>query len=169
VIEADGGTRTAAITGGFVALALALRALLRRACSRRCRRITPVAAVSVGLVAGGRGGDRPVLDLPYVEDSRAAVDLNVVMLAGGGLVEVQGTGERGELLARRSSTRCSIWRSRASGSCAGPAGGAGGARRRETAGAGDGEPHKVGELAAMLAAAGLAIDVVAATEVGPAP
>jgi ribonuclease PH len=95
VIEADGGTRTASITGGYVALALALRALVRQGVLPAMPPITPVAAVSVGLVAFADGSPIPVLDLPYVEDSRAAVDLNVVMLAGGGLVEVQGTAERG--------------------------------------------------------------------------
>ena len=94
VIEADGGTRTAAITGGFVALALAVRALLRQGTLVADPRLTPVAAVSVGLVQLGDRGPAPLLDLAYAEDSRAAVDLNVVM-QGGGLVEVQGTGERG--------------------------------------------------------------------------
>ena len=94
VIEADGGTRTAAITGGFVALALAVQALLRSGGLARAPELRAVAAVSVGIVNGTDGVARPVLDLPYVEDSRAAVDLNVVMLATGGLIEVQGTGER---------------------------------------------------------------------------
>lgn len=101
VIEADGGTRTASITGGFVALSLALARL------RAHGRLTddpvraPVAAVSVGLLPG-RGGEPPlaVLDLDYPEDSTAVVDLNVVALGGRGgvgssLVEVQGTGEHG--------------------------------------------------------------------------
>ncbi len=96
VIEADGGTRTAAITGGFVALALAVRALLRQGALAEDPRLMPVAAVSVGLVPLIDGtGAAPLLDLSYSEDSRAAVDLNVVMHANGGLVEVQGTGERG--------------------------------------------------------------------------
>ncbi|MBL8976338.1 MAG: ribonuclease PH [Myxococcales bacterium] len=94
VIEADGGTRTAAITGGYVALALAVQALVRNGALARAPALRPVAAVSVGIVTGTDGVARPVLDLPYVEDSRAAVDLNVVMLASGGLIEVQGTGER---------------------------------------------------------------------------
>jgi ribonuclease PH len=96
VIEADGGTRTAAITGGFVALALAVRALLRQGALAEDPRLTPVAAVSVGMVQPGEGaGAAALLDLAYAEDSRAGVDLNVVMHADGGLVEVQGTGERG--------------------------------------------------------------------------
>ena len=95
VIEADGGTRTAAITGGFVALALAVRALLRQGTLMADPQLRQVAAVSVGMVASAEGGQpEAMLDLSYSEDSRAAVDLNVVMLAGGGLVEVQGTGER---------------------------------------------------------------------------
>jgi ribonuclease PH len=95
VIEADGGTRTASITGGYVALALAVRALIRQGGLLRAPSLRAIAAVSVGMVepAGG-GAARAVLDLPYEEDSRAAVDLNVVALASGGLIEVQGTGER---------------------------------------------------------------------------
>jgi len=95
VIEADGGTRTAAITGGYVALELALRALVRDGVLAELPPLKQVAAVSVGLVAIADGPPVPVLDLHYAEDSRAEVDLNVVMLAGGGLVEVQGTAERG--------------------------------------------------------------------------
>jgi ribonuclease PH len=87
VLEADGGTRTAAITGAFVALADAL--LARFGASRVTRLLRDsVAAVSVGVVGG-----TPLLDLNYPEDSRAAVDLNVVRLGRGGYVEVQGTGE----------------------------------------------------------------------------
>jgi ribonuclease PH len=89
VIEADGGTRTAAITGAFVAIA---EALMRRYGLERTREILRdrVAAVSVGLVGG-----EAVLDLDYHEDSAAEVDMNVVRLGSGGLVEVQGTGESG--------------------------------------------------------------------------
>jgi ribonuclease PH len=90
VLEADGGTRTASITGGFVALALALAKARVRALRE------PVAATSVGLVDGiGRA-----LDLCYVEDSRAQVDLNVVATSSGKIVEVQGTAE-GEPVERR--------------------------------------------------------------------
>lgn len=94
VIEADGGTRTASITGAYVALRIALNELLEQG------RITvdpvkaAVAAVSVGLL-DGKDGAHAVLDLDYPEDRDAVVDLNVVGLAGGGLVEVQGTGEHG--------------------------------------------------------------------------
>ncbi len=88
VIQADGGTRTAAITGGYVALAIALNKLIReKSASPRALR-TPVAAVSVGLIQG-----EPRLDLNYAEDSKAGVDFNVVMTGGGDFVEVQGTGE----------------------------------------------------------------------------
>jgi ribonuclease PH len=88
VIEADGGTRTAAITAAFVAVADALRATFGKASHGIL--IDSVAAVSAGIVNG-----EPAVDLDYVEDSKAEVDMNVVRLGGGGLVEVQGTGENG--------------------------------------------------------------------------
>ena len=88
VLEADGGTRTAAITAAFVAVADALRTRFGAAARGILR--DSVAAVSAGIVEGV-----PVLDLDYVEDSTAEVDLNVVRLGSGGLVEVQGTGEAG--------------------------------------------------------------------------
>ena len=89
VIEADGGTRCAAITGACVALAMALAKLVReRALSRWPLRET-VAATSVGICAG-----QAVLDLAYVEDSEADVDCNIVGTASGAFVEVQGTAER---------------------------------------------------------------------------
>ena len=88
VLQADGGTRTAAITGGFVALALALEQLRASGILRRLPLTGTVAAISAGILDG-----RVVLDLPYEEDRRAAVDLNVVMTGGGRLVEVQGTAE----------------------------------------------------------------------------
>jgi ribonuclease PH len=88
VLDADGGTRTASITGGTVAVALALTKLLEKGLIEPGVMRSPVAAVSVGLVDG-----RAVLDLPYVEDSRAQVDLNVVANAEGELIEVQGTAE----------------------------------------------------------------------------
>ena len=90
VIQADGGTRTAAITGGFVALALACRRLAKKGALARDPVRAPVAAVSVGIV-----GAETLLDLDYVEDSAAAVDMNVVATAHRELVEVQGTAERG--------------------------------------------------------------------------
>ncbi len=88
VIQADGGTRTAAITGGYVALALALRRLIRQRLVHRNVLVTPVAAVSAGVVDG-----ESMLDLCYEEDSRADVDVNVVMTGRGEFVEVQGTAE----------------------------------------------------------------------------
>jgi ribonuclease PH len=88
VLEADGGTRTAAITAAFVAVADALRARFGPAAASILH--DSIAAVSVGIVAG-----EPMLDLNYAEDSRATVDLNVVRLGTGGFVELQGTGEGG--------------------------------------------------------------------------
>ncbi|APW62822.1 ribonuclease PH [Paludisphaera borealis] len=88
VLNADGGTRTAAITASFVAVADALKRKFGDRAGTILR--DSIAAVSVGIVAG-----RPVLDLDYPEDSTADVDVNVVRLGGGGLVEVQGTGEGG--------------------------------------------------------------------------
>ena len=88
VLQADGGTRTASITGGYVALAEACEALARRGTLRSNPIHGQVAAVSVGIVAGS-----PVLDLDYAEDSQAETDMNVVMNNGGGFVEVQGTAE----------------------------------------------------------------------------
>ena len=89
VIQADAGTRTAAITGAWLALRQAADALLREGLLERDPVINQVAAVSVGLVEG-----RALLDLDYSEDSRAEVDLNVVMAADGRLLEIQGTAER---------------------------------------------------------------------------
>lgn len=88
VIQADGGTRTASVTGGYVALALAMRYLLEKKQARPDTLRDHVAAVSVGIVGG-----EAQLDLDYSMDSRAQVDMNVVMTGAGGLVEVQGTGE----------------------------------------------------------------------------
>ncbi len=90
VLHADGGTRTAAITGGYVALVRAIAAARRNGLIRRNPLLAPVAAVSVGIVDG-----RPHLDLDYPLDSRAEVDMNVVMTGKGKYVEVQGTGEAG--------------------------------------------------------------------------
>jgi ribonuclease PH len=88
VLQADGGTRTAAITGGFVALALACQRLVASKLLARSPIREAIAAVSVGMVDG-----EPCLDLAYEEDARAEVDMNVVMTNGQRLVEVQGTGE----------------------------------------------------------------------------
>jgi ribonuclease PH len=88
VLRADGGTRCASITGGFVALALALERLVQQRLVSGLALTDSVAAVSVGIVDG-----RAVLDLPYEEDHRAAVDMNLVMTGAGRFVEVQGTAE----------------------------------------------------------------------------
>ena len=88
VLQADGGTRTASITGGFVALQLALEHLKKRQEISQSVLHGQVAAVSVGIVDG-----QPVLDLNYDEDSKAETDMNVVMTSGGAFVEVQGTAE----------------------------------------------------------------------------
>ena len=96
VLEADGGTRTASITGGFVALALALDKLRTKGVLTTPVLREPVAATSVGIV----GDDEMALDLVYLEDSRAQVDLNVVATGTGKIIEVQGTAE-GEPIARK--------------------------------------------------------------------
>jgi ribonuclease PH len=88
VLQADAGTRTAAITGGYVALALAVRGLAAERLVPEDLLIDRVAAVSVGVVDG-----EPRLDLCYEEDAAAEVDCNVVMTGSGQLVEVQGTAE----------------------------------------------------------------------------
>jgi ribonuclease PH len=89
VLEADGGTRCAAITGGYVALEIALRRLVSEGALEAVPLTGSVAAVSCGIVDG-----RALLDLDYSEDSTAEVDANVVMTGDGGLVEVQATAER---------------------------------------------------------------------------
>jgi ribonuclease PH len=88
VLQADGGTRTAAISGGWLAVALALQPLIAAGSMPAAVIKRQIAAISVGIVAG-----QPVLDLNYPEDAAAAVDLNVVMTGAGELVEVQGTAE----------------------------------------------------------------------------
>jgi ribonuclease PH len=88
VLQADGGTRTAAITGSFVAMALALRSLQAAGKVPADLSLKPVAAVSMGIVQS-----QPVLDLSYVEDVAAAVDMNLVMNGQGEFIELQGTGE----------------------------------------------------------------------------
>ena len=90
VLQADGGTRTAAITGGYVALVRACNRLLEKGILRQTPLRDSVAAVSVGIVDG-----EILLDLAYNEDARAEVDLNLVMTGRARLVEVQGTGEGG--------------------------------------------------------------------------
>ena len=89
VLQADGGTRTAAITGAYVALALACRYLVEEGVIKTNPLAAQVAAVSCGIYR-----DVPVLDLDYPEDSDAQVDANFVMASGGKLIEIQGTGEQ---------------------------------------------------------------------------
>jgi ribonuclease PH len=88
VIEADGGTRTASITGAFIALALAMERLVAAGMLRNSPLIDTVAATSVGIV-----DDKSLLDLCYEEDARAEVDMNVVMTGSGDFVEIQATAE----------------------------------------------------------------------------
>ena len=88
VIQADGGTRTTSISGGFIALALAVKKLMKERVLSVNPIVSNVAAISVGIVRG-----TPMLDLMYTEDSAAEVDMNVVMNGKGKFVEVQGTGE----------------------------------------------------------------------------
>lgn len=88
VIQADGGTRTASITGSFVALMCAFNKMIAAGQLTEAPITDYVAAVSVGVV-----GDQPVLDLCYEEDSKAAVDMNLVMTGSGKFIEIQGTGE----------------------------------------------------------------------------
>jgi ribonuclease PH len=95
VVEADGGTRTASITGGWVAVALALAKVAPGARAQ----LVEIAATSVGVVDG-----RPMLDLAYVEDSTAEVDFNVVMTGAGEYVEIQGTAE-GRPFSRATADR----------------------------------------------------------------
>jgi ribonuclease PH len=88
VLQADGGTRTAAITGGYVALAEACERLVKKRAIAASPLHGQIAAISVGIVGGA-----PVLDLDYAEDSQAETDMNVVMNNGGAFVEIQGTAE----------------------------------------------------------------------------
>lgn len=88
VLQADGGTRTASITGGYVALALACNYLVKEGVIPKSPLTKQAAAISVGLFK-----DHPVLDVDYPEDSAGEADMNVVMSSDGGFIEVQGTGE----------------------------------------------------------------------------
>ena len=88
VIQADGGTRTASITGGYIALEMAIRRLIEQGALSENPLISNVAAVSVGILKG-----QELLDLSYVEDFEAEVDMNIVMNEKGEFIEIQGTGE----------------------------------------------------------------------------
>jgi ribonuclease PH len=89
VIQADGGTRCASITGAYVALALACRKLVRQGQLKNLPILSEVSAVSVGMLEG-----TPLLDLAYAEDSTAEVDMNIVCTGAGKFIEIQGTAER---------------------------------------------------------------------------
>ena len=89
VIQADGGTRCAAISGAYVALALACRKLVKNSIIKTNPILSEVAAVSVGVIEG-----EPILDLAYTEDSNADVDMNIVCTGAGKFIEIQGTAER---------------------------------------------------------------------------
>ena len=97
VLQADGGTRTAAITGAWVALSLALDTIVAEGIRPSRPRLDPLSAISVGMLGG-----TPLLDLCYAEDSTADVDMNVVMAGDGRFVEMQGTAE-GEPFSRAES------------------------------------------------------------------
>jgi len=88
VIQADGGTRTASITGGFVALSDAINQLMKKGVVKQNPIVTPIASISVGIYNG-----TAVLDLDYDEDSSAETDMNVVMTEAGSFIEIQGTAE----------------------------------------------------------------------------
>ncbi len=100
VLQADGGTRTASITGGFVALSMAVERLLRQGCIAANPVKENVAAVSCGVVGG-----ELLLDLDYAEDSEACVDMNLVMTSSGRIVEIQGTCEGDEPFSREVLSR----------------------------------------------------------------
>ena len=105
VLQADGGTRTAAITGAYVAVMLAMRKLQDEGTLKECPLKSGVAAISVGLLDGV-----PLLDLCYAEDSKATVDMNVVMTDEGHFVEVQGTGEDAPFTQRQMTVMLKLAR-----------------------------------------------------------
>jgi len=104
-LQADGGTRTASITGAYVAYMLAVSKLMRDGNLKEYPVTSCVAAVSVGILDG-----EPLLDLCYAEDSKAAVDMNVVMTDEGQFVEVQGTGEDAPFTQRQMTTMLKLAR-----------------------------------------------------------
>src|SRR3954468_8943870 len=106
VFQADGGTRTAAITGSFVALELAMKKLIQEGKLAGSPVVTAVAAVSVGIVDG-----RPLLDLCFTEDVAASVDMNFVMTAEGHFVELQGTGEEASFTERELADMIALGKS----------------------------------------------------------
>jgi ribonuclease PH len=105
VLQADGGTRTASITGAFVALSLAIRSLIERDLLAESPIATAVAAVSTGIV-----NQQAMLDLCYVEDAAASVDLNLVMNGDGDFIELQGTGEEATFTAEELAAMLDLGR-----------------------------------------------------------
>lgn len=105
VLQADGGTRTASITGAFVALSLAIRNLIERDLLTESPITTAVAAVSTGIV-----NEQAMLDLCYVEDAAASVDLNLVMNGDGDFIELQGTGEEATFTAEELAAMLDLGR-----------------------------------------------------------
>ncbi|HBW83703.1 MAG TPA: ribonuclease PH [Gammaproteobacteria bacterium] len=103
VIQADGGTRTASITGGCVAIVDALSYMVKQKMLVKSALKQMVASVSVGVFQG-----QPVLDLDYAEDSNAETDMNVVMTSAGGFIELQGTGEDGEFTYEQLSSMVAL-------------------------------------------------------------
>jgi ribonuclease PH len=103
VIQADGGTRTASITGGFLSLVMAVHSLMQRKLLEFSPMLDFVAAASVGMVGG-----IPCLDLDYSEDSRAEVDMNLVMTGAGRYIEIQGTAEKTPFTAEQLQTLLSL-------------------------------------------------------------
>tara|TARA_B100000575_G_scaffold67770_1_gene52364 strand:- start:363 stop:1238 length:876 start_codon:yes stop_codon:yes gene_type:complete len=103
VIQADGGTRTASITGGCVAIVDAMSYMVERKMLAKSALKQMVASVSVGIFQG-----QPVLDLDYAEDSKAETDMNVVMTSAGGFIELQGTGEDGEFTHEQLSAMVAL-------------------------------------------------------------
>ena len=103
VIQADGGTRTASITGGCVAIVDAMSYMVERKMLAKSALKQMVASVSVGIFQG-----QPVLDLDYAEDSNAETDMNVVMTSAGGFIELQGTGEDGEFTHEQLSAMVAL-------------------------------------------------------------
>jgi ribonuclease PH len=106
VLQADGGTRTAAITGSYVALSLAMRKLISDGKLQESPVLNAVAAVSVGIVGG-----QALLDLCYTEDAAASVDLNLVMNGSGEFIELQGTGEESTFTAQQLAQMLSLGKS----------------------------------------------------------
>ncbi len=103
VLQADGGTRTASISGGFIALSMALQKLLEQNMIEKNPILHAVSAISVGVV-----DDTPMLDLCYAEDSTAMADVNVIMTDRGGFVEIQGTGEGRDFSREELNTLLSL-------------------------------------------------------------